>query len=58
MNRRLFSFAATALAALAASPLVHAATELRVMVHSSFSVPKPLLAQFESQNNIKLARCV
>lgn len=55
MNRRLFSFAATALAALAASPLVHAATELRVMVHSSFSVPKPLLAQFESQNNIKLA---
>jgi len=25
------------------------------MVHSSFSLPKPLLAEFETQNNIKLA---
>jgi thiamine transport system substrate-binding protein len=29
-------------------------TPLRVMVHSSFSLPKPLLAKFETDNNIKL----
>ncbi len=55
MNRRLFTLAATALAALAISTPTLAATELRVMVHSSFDLPKPLLAQFESQNGIKLA---
>lgn len=55
MNRRLFSLAATALAAFSVSSQILAADELRVMVHSSFSLPKPLLAQFEAQNNIKLA---
>ena len=29
-------------------------TPLRVMVHSSFSLPKPLLAKFEADHNIKL----
>lgn len=32
-----------------------ASTELRVMVHSSFSLPKPLLAQFETQAGVKLS---
>ena len=30
-------------------------TTLRVMVHSSFSLPKPLIAQFEADNKVKLA---
>ncbi|MDD2881768.1 MAG: thiamine ABC transporter substrate-binding protein [Rhodoferax sp.] len=55
MNRRLFALAAVALAAVSASNQALAADELRVMVHSSFSLPKPLLAQFEAQNNVKLA---
>lgn len=33
---------------------VSAPTPLRVMVHSSFSLPKPLLAQFEADHHIKL----
>ncbi len=41
--------------ALGFSALVHAqSTELRVLVHSSFALPKPLLAQFEKEHNIKL----
>jgi len=55
MNRRLFALAATALASITFSPLTHAATELHVMVHSSFALPKPMLAQFEAQNGLKLA---
>jgi len=55
MNRRLFTLAAAALAALSWSTEVLAADELRVMVHSSFSLPQPLLAQFEKQNGIRLA---
>lgn len=55
MNRRLFALTAILLAVCSFSPLSHAADELRVMVHSSFSLPKPLLAQFEAQNGIKLA---
>jgi len=55
MNRRFFVLAATALATCVVSPLAHAADELRVMVHSSFSLPKPLLAQFETQTGVKLA---
>jgi thiamine transport system substrate-binding protein len=51
----MFALAATALAALSIPHLACAADELRVMVHSSFSLPKPLLAQFEAQNGIKLA---
>lgn len=54
MNRRLFALAATALAA-SFSSLTLAAEELRVMVHSSFALPKSLLAQFEAQNNTKLS---
>jgi len=55
MNRRFFALAATVLAALSVSTHTLAADELRVMVHSSFELPKPLLAQFESKNNTKLS---
>ncbi len=55
MNRRLFALTATALAISSFSTLTFAADELRVMVHSSFALPKPLLAQYEMQNNVKLA---
>jgi len=55
MNRRLFSLAATALAVLSFTTQAFAADELRVMVHSSFAVPKPLLAQFEKEAGVKLA---
>lgn len=46
---------AVALSALSTPTLAQTAEKLRVMVHSSFEVPKPLLAQFEKQNGIKLA---
>jgi len=55
MNRRLFSLAATALVALGASTASLAAEELRVMVHSSFALPKALRADFEQQAGVKLA---
>ena len=59
MKHRIFSFAASL--ALAATALPIASTvaaadvpELRVLTHSSFAVPKPLLAQFEKDNDVKL----
>jgi thiamine transport system substrate-binding protein len=55
VNRRIFIFSATLLAVSTLSTQAHAAVELRVMVHSSFSLPKPLLEQFEVQNKVKLA---
>lgn len=60
MQRRHFSSLATSAlcaAAFAASSLLpaHAADELRVLVHGSFSLPKPMLAQFEADSGIKLA---
>ena len=43
MNKRIFSLGLLAVAALAATVSAQAAPdELRVMVHSSFSLPKPL----------------
>jgi len=61
MQHGIFSFSrrqalATTLSvglALGAS-LTCAAQELRVLTHSSFGVPKPLLAQFEKDNGVKL----
>jgi len=56
MLRRTFSFLT---ASVAASALLlgaaASAQELRVLVHGSFSLPKPMLAQFESQSGIKLS---
>jgi thiamine transport system substrate-binding protein len=54
MNRRTFVFGAAVLAGVWGAMPALAANELRVMVHSSFSLPKPLLAQFEAQNGTKL----
>ncbi len=57
MHRRIFSFMGAA--ALAASLITVApaasAQELRVLVHSSFSLPKPLLARFETESGVKLS---
>lgn len=56
MNKRIFVFGAVALAAWSLmAPASAADNELRVMVHSSFSLPKPLLAQFETQSGLKLS---
>ena len=55
MKRRIFSLGLLAVAVLATTVSAQAAPdELRVMVHSSFSLPKPLLAQFETQSKVKL----
>lgn len=56
MQRRTFSSLA---AAMLAAPFgfpgpAMAAGELRVIVHGSFSLPKPMLAQFESDAGVKL----
>lgn len=56
MNRRIFVLGAAALAAGVLSfPVAAATPKLRVMVHSSFDLPKPLLAQFEAQSGVKLS---
>lgn len=58
MQRRYFSTAlvSAAIAALAATPAVFAQTAqpLRVLTHSSFDLPKELLAQFEKEAGVKL----
>ena len=57
MKRRLFSRALPATCAVLSffvSSLAFAA-ELRVLAHNSFSLPKPLLAQFETQSGVKLS---
>lgn len=55
MRRRTFSFWGTALvASMALAATTASAQELRVLVHSSFSLPKPLLARFEQEAGIKL----
>lgn len=48
--RRTFLLFAAACMSLAAQ-----AQELRLLTHNSFSLPKPLLAQFESDNGVKLS---
>jgi thiamine transport system substrate-binding protein len=55
LPRRTFAFATATLAALTAFPALAADKELRVLVHSSFDLPKPLLARFESESGIKLS---
>lgn len=56
MKHGIFTFVAAGLAGLALVGSVHAADvpELRVLTHSSFAVPKPLLAQFEQEAGVKL----
>ena len=57
MQRRIFSFLAATLlgTGLAAASLNASAQELRVLVHGSFSLPKPLLAKFETDAGVKLS---
>lgn len=57
MQRRIFSFLTAGLlgASLATASLTASAQELRVLVHGSFSLPKPLLAQFETDAGVKLS---
>jgi len=56
MKHGIFSWMAGSLASLALVATAHAADlpELRVLTHSSFAVPKPLLAQFEQDAGVKL----
>ncbi len=55
LKRIFFRLVATStLCTLLAAPAL-AAEELRVLVHSSFDLPKPLLAQFEAQAGVKLS---
>lgn len=54
MLRRTFSFCAAAALALSLTSQAALANELRVIVHSSFSLPKPLLTQFEAEAGVKL----
>ena len=55
MNKRLFIFAtALVFSAFSAFSLSASAKDLRVIVHSSFDLPKPLLAKFESEAGVKL----
>ncbi|MEY4506941.1 MAG: Thiamine-binding periplasmic protein precursor [Pseudomonadota bacterium] len=54
MQRRFFVLLSTSLAALCVAGAAHAQTTLRVMTHSSFDLPKPLLAQFEKDASVKL----
>ncbi len=55
LPRRTFAFATATLAVLTASPAFAADKELRVLVHSSFDLPKPLLARFEADAGVKLS---
>lgn len=56
MQHGIFSHLKTTLAAalLTAGLAAAHAADLRVLTHSSFSVPKPLLVQFEKDNGVKL----
>ena len=56
--RRILSGLAAAillLPAFSSTAAAQEAKELRVVVHNSFSLPKPLLAQFEQQAGVKLS---
>jgi thiamine transport system substrate-binding protein len=56
MQHGIFSFLAAAMASLVMASGAHSAdgAELRVLTHSSFGVPKPLLAQFEKDAGVTL----
>lgn len=56
MQRRIFHWVLASLSLAALSPLAQAQTKptLRVLTHSSFDLPKELLAQFEKEAGAKL----
>ena len=57
MKHGIFSLLAAAAASLVFAGGAHSAeaTTLRLLTHSSFAVPKPLLAQFEKEAGVKLS---
>ncbi len=56
MNTTFFrTLAFSVVSFLASVASAQTATPLRVIVHSSFALPKPLIAQFEAANHIKLS---
>ena len=55
MNRRLLLSGLACVAAQWSPTASFAAEELRVMVHSSFSLPKPVLASIEAKHGVKLS---
>ena len=56
MNKRFSPLSAAALLAAAlCAPLAHAAEELRVLAHKSFTLPAALLSQFETEAGVKLS---
>ena len=54
MSRLMTRLMTVFIALYCAAPIV-SAQELRVLVHNSFSLPKPLLAEFEAQAGVKLS---
>lgn len=56
MKHKIFPLMIAGIASLALAVSAHAADvpELRVLTHSSFTLPKPLLAQFERDAGVKL----
>jgi thiamine transport system substrate-binding protein len=56
MKRGIFSFLVASLASLAFTTSAHSAdvADLRLLTHSAFAVPKPLLTQFEKDAGVKL----
>lgn len=54
MHFRVFSVSGTLLAGAALFCVAAHATDLRVLTHSAFAVPKPLLEQFEAESGIQL----
>lgn len=56
MKRGIFSFLVASLASLAFTTSAYSAdvAELRLLTHSAFAVPKPLLTQFEKDAGVKL----
>jgi thiamine transport system substrate-binding protein len=57
MKRGIFSFLVAATAGLLVATGAHSAeaARLRVLTHSAFAIPKPLLAQFEKEAGVKLS---
>ena len=54
MNHKILSLASTLLLSAVLHPLAASATDLRVLTHGAFAVPKPLLTQFEADTGITL----
>ena len=57
MKHGIFSILVASATSLLVANAAHSAgvSELRVLTHSSFAVPKPLLAQFEKEAGVKLS---